>query len=234
MSEPPAIEVRDVAVTYNRGTPHEVLALANVSFAIARGETIVVTGGNGSGKTTLLRIIEGTAPVTAGRVYLAGRDVTTWSTYRRARLMSCVYQDPMLGTCPNMTVQENFALAERRAWWSLLASRPSLNHSQWRAIQEIGLPLAEKAGMQVGMLSGGQRQALAICLAFESGRSLFLLDEFTASLAEDTKQQATTFVARSIDRLGATALIVTHSPHSLGIASSRALHVGEKSVREGP
>jgi len=233
MSGPPAIEVRDVTVVYNRGTPHEVVALRNVSFVVGRGETVVVTGGNGSGKTTLLRIVEGAAPVTKGRVLLAGRDVTTWSTYRRARLMSCVYQDPMLGTCPNMTVQENFSLAQRRAWWSLLAARPALNDSQWRSIQEIGLPLSEKAGMQVGMLSGGQRQALAICLAFESGRSLFLLDEFTASLAEDTRSQATAFVARSIERLGATAVIVTHSPHALGIPCSRVLHVSERTVREG-
>ncbi len=210
MSQTPVIELRDVSVVYNEGTPNEVAALKNVSLRVSQGETIVILGGNGSGKSTLLKAIAGTAPVKSGTVLLHGKDVTRWPSYRRSRHIGYVHQDPMLGTCPSLTVHENFQLSASERWWLPTPFSLKMRDEDRVSIQRTGLPLEQKASTPVTMLSGGQRQAIALCLAFGSPHPILLLDEFTASLDETTTDAALCFLTEQSAELGATVLIVMH------------------------
>ena len=222
MSEAPVIELRDVTVVYNEGTPNEVVALDGVSLSFAKGETVMITGGNGSGKTTLLKAIAGTAPLKSGSVRLCGRDVTKWAPHRRAKFLSYVYQDAMLGTCPNLAVYENLCLATGQSWWSPAPQALSISASQLDLLERTGLPLAAKAVAPVNVLSGGQRQALSLVLAYSKKRSIVLLDEFTSALDESVEENIMRFIRTASKEDSHTTLAVTHSPEAIsGIASRR-------------
>ncbi len=223
MSQTPVIELRDVSVVYNEGTPNEVVALKNVSLRVSRGETVVILGGNGSGKSTLLKAIAGTAPVKTGTVLLHGRDVTRWPPYRRSKRIGYVHQDPMLGTCPSLTVHENFQLSASERWWLPIPFSLKMRNEDRASIQRTGLPLEQKASTPVTMLSGGQRQAIALCLAFGSTHPILLLDEFTASLDETTTDAVLCFLAERSAEVGATVLIVMHN-------LSKAQELGKRTI----
>ncbi len=227
MSDTPAIELRSVTVIYNEGTPNQVVALDDVSLLFAQGETVVITGGNGSGKTTLLKAIAGTAPLESGSVFLCGQDVTKWPPNRRARFLSYVYQDAMLGTCPNLTVFENLRLATRRAWWSLAPQTLSISESQLGLLEKTGLPLAAKAAAPVNVLSGGQRQALSLVLAYSKKRPVVLLDEFTSALDESVEENMMAFLRATTEENRHTTLAVTHSPEAISGIASRRIHLVE-------
>lgn len=210
MSEFPAIEVRNVTVIYNQGTPNEVVALKDVSLSISKGEMIVVTGGNGSGKSTLLKAIAGTAPVVSGDIFINGKNVTKLPPYKRARLIGSVHQDPMLGTCPNLTVFENFQIALEESWWSPLPSRFNLDGEQLSLFSKTGLELERKVATPLNMLSGGQQQIITLCLALSSVRPILFLDEFTASLDENTKRTALKLVEIEAKARTMTVLTIMH------------------------
>ncbi len=210
MSEVPAIEVRDVTVIYNQGTPNEVIALKNASVSISKGDVIVIKGGNGSGKSTLLKAIAGTAPVASGQILINGRDVTKIPPYKRARLIGSVHQDPMLGTCPNLTVHENLQVSQRKSWSSLLPEKFKIKEKQLQLLRDTGLDLESKAATPMSMLSGGQRQIIALCLALSSDKQIFLLDEFTASLDENVKSVAFNMVMHTLQNSQKTILIISH------------------------
>ncbi len=210
MTKTPVIELRDVSVVYNEGTPNEVVALKNVSLRVSQGETVVILGGNGSGKSTLLKAISGTAPVKTGTVLLHGKDVTRWPSYRRSKRIGYVHQDPMLGTCPSLTVHENFQLSASKRWWMPTPFSLKMRDEDRVSIQRTGLPLEQKVSTPVTMLSGGQRQAIALCLAFSSMHSILLLDEFTAALDTLTTDAVLRFVRAEIDRTATAVLVVVH------------------------
>jgi putative ABC transport system ATP-binding protein len=188
------------------------VALNDVSLSFKRGETVMITGGNGSGKTTLLRAIAGTVPVKGGRVLLCGRDVTNWPAHKRARFLSYVYQDPMLGTCPNLSVYENLCLATAQPWWYPKPQTLHIRGDQLKLLEDTGLPLAAKAAAPVNVLSGGQRQALSVVLAYSKGRAIALLDEFTSSLDASVKNNVLEFIRVMTHARACTTLVVTHSP----------------------
>ncbi|WP_420264554.1 ATP-binding cassette domain-containing protein [Candidatus Magnetominusculus dajiuhuensis] len=209
MSAPYAIEARNLKVVYNEGTPNEVVALDDVCLSVPTGQIIILTGGNGSGKSTLVKAIAGMAPVKSGSVFIHGRDVTGWPAYQRAKHIGFVHQDPMLGTCPNLTVHENFQISLEKPWWWPTPYPLSLTKGQLDSINKIGLPLAEKKTTQLSMLSGGQRQSIALCLALRKG-SILLLDEFTSALDEQTKKAVLLYALSEAKTMKATVIMITH------------------------
>ena len=221
MSSALAIQLEKVSVIYNDGTPNAVLALDNVSLDIDQGEKVVIAGGNGSGKSTLLKAIAGTAPVKSGRVFIQGTDVTNWPSHKRAKLISFVHQDPLLGTCPNLSVHENFALTAGRSWQSLLPYEFHLSHAQLDSIKKTGLPLNDKANTPMGMLSGGQRQALAVCLSLLAEKSICLFDEFTSALDEGVKEAVLLYTLSEADRHSTTMMMIMHDVSSLVLSDYR-------------
>ncbi|MBF0554253.1 MAG: ATP-binding cassette domain-containing protein [Nitrospirae bacterium] len=204
-----AIEVKNLKVVYNEGTPNEVVALDDVCLNVPKGQIIILTGGNGSGKSTLVKAIAGMAPVKSGKVFIHGKDVTGWPAYRRAKDIGFVHQDPMLGTCPNLTVHENFQISLEKPWWLPTPYPLTLTKGQLDSIDKIGLPLAEKKATQLSMLSGGQRQSIALCLALRKG-SILLLDEFTSALDEQTKKAVLLYALSEAKTMKATVIMITH------------------------
>lgn len=225
MSQSPVIKLTNVTVVYNEGTPNEVVALDNISLSFYQGESVMITGGNGSGKTTLLKAIAGTAPLKSGSVFLCGKDVTHWKPHKRARLLSYVYQDAMLGTCPNLTVFENLCLATSKPWWLLSPQALTIPEGQAGLLERTGLPLATKAAAPVNVLSGGQRQALSVVLAYSKKRPVVLLDEFTSSLDESIEKNIIDFIQFiSLDHKTVT-LAVTHTTGALNAIMNRHIQL---------
>jgi len=225
MSDAPAIELRNVSVIYNQGTPEEVLALRHISLQVRKGETVIITGNNGSGKSTLLRAIAGTAPVTDGAVLIAGTDVTRWSSHRRAKLLGFIYQDPMLGTCPNLTVHENFRLVSEGSWWSLLFERLHADEVQSMLVKSSGLLLDHKAATLMSSLSGGQRQGAALILALSSRRSILLMDEFTSSLDDRVRASYLEMIAKQSALQELTILGVMHNLEETAVLKARTVRL---------
>ena len=207
------LDARALRKAFHPGTPNQRVALVDVTLSLMAGDFAVVIGSNGAGKSTLLNAIAGEVRIDAGRIEVDGRDVTAEPTHRRAAAIARVFQDPSVGTAGAMTIEENMALAERRA--SRNGLRLGLSSSARRHYRErlaaIGLGLENRLGHKVDLLSGGQRQSLALLMAVLTTPKLLLLDEHTAALdpkTADVVMQATTqAVAR--DRL--TTLMVTHN-----------------------
>ncbi len=215
MTNTPIIEIKNLTVVYNADTPFEVVALKDFSLSVEKGEILVITGGNGSGKSTLLRAIMGTAPIQNGRIFINGKDITKWSANKRAKLIGAVHQDTMLGTCPNLTIQENFQLTNTQKWWHPLPYRRKLNKNQIENIKKTGLPLETRETSKINMLSGGQRQAIAVCLAFEIKKPILLFDEFTSALDEDTMRKVLSFTFSESNINSTTLLLVMHNTNIL-------------------
>jgi len=220
-----AIELRDVCVIYNQGTPDEVAALREVSLIVQKGETLIITGGNGSGKSTLLRAIAGTAPVKSGTILIEGTDVTRWPAHRRARLLGFIYQDPVLGTCPNMTVHENFRLVAGGHWWSLFPEPLRADMAQLTLVHSSGLPLGQKAASLMNSLSGGQRQGAALILALSSNRSILLMDEFTSSLDDQVRTSYLDIIAKELAHRQLTILGVMHDIDGIDVLNCRSIRL---------
>lgn len=211
MTDKPIIELDNITVVYNAGTPFEVEALKDFSLRVAKGEIIVITGGNGSGKSTLLRAIMGTAPVQSGKILINGKDIKNWSANKRAKLFGAVHQDTMLGTCPNLTIQENFQLTNTQKWWQPFPYVRKLNRTQIESIKNTGLPLESRETSKVNMLSGGQRQAIAVCLAFQNQKPILLFDEFTSALDDSTLKSVLKFTFNEAKINNLTLLMVMHN-----------------------
>lgn len=225
MSQVPAIELRQVSVTYNQGTPDEVHALCSVSLTVRKGDSLILTGPNGSGKSTLLRAIAGTAPVTSGKVFIGGTDVTRWPPHRRAGILGFIYQDPMLGTCPNMTLHDNFRLVTGGPWWSLLPESLHADQAQMSLVEASGLPLDRKAATSVNSLSGGQRQGAALVLALSSNRSILLMDEFTSSLDDAVRRSYLQIIAEQSAQKSLTIVGVMHDMDGVNFPNLRTIRL---------
>ena len=211
MTETPAIEVKNLKVIYNENTPNEIVALNSFSLKVKRGEVLVVTGGNGTGKSTLLNAIAGTIPIQSGHILFNGNDITDWSTAQRAKIMGIVYQDTMLGTCPNLSLHENFQLTNIHKWWLPIPYKLIMSKNQINSIQKIGLGLESRMATKINMLSGGQRQAIAVCLAFENDKPILLFDEFTSALDEPTMLNLMNYTISQSIQYHTTVIIVMHN-----------------------
>ena len=222
----PTLALEDVHHTYFAGTPNEQRALQGVDLAMEERAFVVVVGNNGSGKSTLLNTIAGTVIPDRGRVLIAGRDVTAWPEWRRASLVGRVFQNPMSGTIPHLTVAENLAVAAKRG------SRPgvlrnALGRERRRdlaeRVRDLNLGLEERLDTPVGALSGGQRQALTLLMATLVRPTILLLDEHTSALDPVSTEQVIRLTERLIRSEGLTTLMVTHSIQQAAALGDRLL-----------
>ncbi len=207
------LEITRIRKTFNPGTVHEACALDGLSLTLESGTFLTVVGGNGSGKTTLLNAVAGTFPIDAGKIVLDGTDVSAMPDYKRARLIGRVFQDPMRGTAADMTIEENLALAARRGLKRGLA--PAITkreRSEYQeALRQLDLGLENRMQSLVGLLSGGQRQALTLVMATLRRPAVLLLDEHTAALDPKTAEKVLALSEQLIHEHKLTALMVTHN-----------------------
>ncbi|MDP8924882.1 MAG: ATP-binding cassette domain-containing protein [Chloroflexota bacterium] len=225
------IRLDRVRVTFNRGTVNEVRALREVDLTLADGEFVTVVGSNGAGKSTLLNAIAGVVFPEAGRIEIAGRDVMSWPEHRRAGLIGRVFQNPLDGTAATMTVEENLALALRRGRTRGLALAVGKRERRTFGdlLEPLGMGLERRLSSAVGLLSGGQRQALSLLMATLARPRVLLLDEHTAALDPGAAAEIEALTARLVDEQHLTTLMVTHNMQQALRLGTRTtmLHQGE-------
>ena len=205
--------IQNVSKTFNPGTITEKKALHGVSLDLAPGDFVSVIGGNGAGKSTLLNLIAGVYTADSGRIVLDGLDISALKEHERAAFFGRVFQDPMRGTAATMQIEENLALAYRRGKrrglrWGITNAERSL-YREKLALLDLGLE--KRMSAKVGLLSGGQRQALTLLMATLQKPKLLLLDEHTAALDPKTAQKVLDLTEDIINRDGLTAFMVTHN-----------------------
>jgi putative ABC transport system ATP-binding protein len=207
------ITAKNLHVTFGRGTPLEKHALRGVDLAIPSGQFVTVIGSNGAGKSTVLGALAGDVIPERGTVAIDDTDVTRWNTPRRAGLVARVFQDPMAGTCATLSIEENMALAaargRRRGLGAAVGTRQRAGFAE--RIAELGLGLENRLKDQMGLLSGGQRQAVSLLMATLAGSRILLLDEHTAALDPSTADFVLDLTRRIVVEHGLTTLMVTHS-----------------------
>ena len=207
------LELHQVCKTFNPGTVNEKAALNHLSLTLEEGDFVTVIGGNGAGKSTMLNAISGVWPVDAGTIRIDGVDVTELSEHRRAVYLGRVFQDPMVGTAGNMTIEENLALAARRGEKRTL--RWGIKKSEREQFKELlrplGLGLEDRLTAKVGLLSGGQRQALTLLMASLKKPKVLLLDEHTAALDPKTAAKVLELSDQIVKEHKLTTLMVTHN-----------------------
>ena len=195
------------------GTANEVRALDGIDLDVGAGDFITVIGSNGAGKSTMIKAVAGFIIPDEGRIALEGRDITREPPYRRAAVIGRIAQDPNSSTCAGMTIEENLAMAERRGQARGLrrAINPAARERFRAALAPVGLNLEQRLSSRVGLLSGGQRQALALLMATLSGSRLLLLDEHLAALDPKTAQAVMALTDRLIAEQRLTTLMITHN-----------------------
>ena len=207
------LELRNIHKTFNPGTINEKRALAGISLTLDDGDFVTVIGGNGAGKSTMLNAVAGVWPVDSGMILIDGEDISGLSEHQRAPMLGRVFQDPMTGTAANMTIEENLALASRRGKRRGLSS--ALDRSQREKYQELlktlDLGLENRMKTRVGLLSGGQRQALTLLMATIQRPKLLLLDEHTAALDPKTASKVLKLTRQLVREQELTTLMVTHN-----------------------
>ena len=207
------LEVRNVCKTFNPGTVNEKTALKGVSLTLNDGDFVTVIGGNGAGKSTLLNAVAGVWPVDEGTISIGGVDVTHLPEHKRAMYIGRVFQDPMMGTAATMQIEENLALASRRGERRTL--RPGITREEREGYREVlkilDLGLEDRLTAKVGLLSGGQRQALTLLMATLRKPKLLLLDEHTAALDPKTAAKVLDATERIVQKDRLTTLMITHN-----------------------
>jgi putative ABC transport system ATP-binding protein len=219
------ISIENLHVTFGIGTPLAKTALTGIQLQIPEAQFVTVIGSNGAGKSTLLCALAGDLPIEVGTIGIDGMDVTHWPTPKRASLVARVFQDPMAGSCPALTIEENMALAAargRRRGFGRALGR--LAHKRFRTrIAELGLGLENRLSDRMGLLSGGQRQALSLLMATLTGSKILLLDEHTAALDPGTALFVLDLTRRLVAEGRVTTMMVTHSMR-------QALDLGERTI----
>lgn len=217
------LDIETVTVIHNRGRVDEVTALAGLSLHIEAGQFVTVVGTNGAGKSTLVQIIAGALFPTQGTVRIDGVDVTRTPDYRRAGLVARVFDDPRRGTAPELSIEDNMALALMRGRRRGL--RPSLSASRRatmrEALSQLGLGLEDRLGDRVGMLSAGQRQSLTMVMAGLAAPKVLLLDEHLAALDPGTTDRVLALTLQLVAEMGTTTIMITHN-------MAHAIDVGDR------
>jgi len=207
------LEIKNIYKTFNAGTVNEKRALKGVNLTLEDGDFVTVIGGNGAGKSTLLNAIAGVWPVDEGEIIIDGKNVTKLPEHKRAAYLGRVFQDPMNGTAATMGIEENLALALRRG--TLRTLKPGINNSERKLYRDLllrlGLGLEDRLTSKVGLLSGGQRQALTLLMSTLKRPKLLLLDEHTAALDPKTARKVLELTEEMVNEQHLTALMVTHN-----------------------
>lgn len=207
------LEIKNVYKTFNPGTINEKRALNGLNLTLNDGDFVTVIGGNGAGKSTMLNMVAGVYPVDSGSIVIDGSDVTRLPEHKRAKYLGRVFQDPMMGTAADMWIEENMALASRRGqfrglkWAISKAEREQFKEM----LKELDLGLENRLSAKVGLLSGGQRQALTLLMAVMKKPKLLLLDEHTAALDPKTAAKVLALSDKFIEEGYLTAMMVTHN-----------------------
>lgn len=226
------LRIEDVYKTFNAGTINEKKALCGVNLTLEEGEFVTVIGGNGAGKSTTLNAVAGVWPVDSGRIYIGGDDVTRLSEYKRAKYLGRVFQDPMTGTATTMSIEENMAIAARRGktrrltWGITKAERDTYREM----LKTLNLGLEDRLTSKVGLLSGGQRQAITLLMASIQKPKLFLLDEHTAALDPKTAAKVLEISDKIIAENHLTAMMVTHNMRDAIAHGNRLIMMHEGKV----
>ena len=207
------LELQHVCKTFNPGTVNAKTALNDLNLTLHDGDFVTVIGGNGAGKSTMLNAVAGVFAVDSGSILIDGQDVTRQPEHRRAALLGRVFQDPMLGTAPTMQIEENLALAARRGQrrglkWGITKAERETYHELLRS---LGLGLEDRMTSKVGLLSGGQRQALTLLMASLRRPKLLLLDEHTAALDPKTAARVLELSDQIVAENRLTTLMITHN-----------------------
>ena len=207
------LDIQNIRKTFNAGTVNEKRALNGVSLHLNEGDFVTVIGGNGAGKSTLLNAVAGVWPVDEGSITIGGVDVTRLPEYKRAKYIGRVFQDPMMGTAATMQIEENLALAARRGKSRTLRSGiTKTEREEYREMLKIlDLGLEDRMTTKVGLLSGGQRQALTLLMATLQKPQLLLLDEHTAALDPKTASKVLDATEKIVGRDNLTTLMITHN-----------------------
>ena len=207
------LELKNIYKTFNPGTINEKRALNGLNLKLNEGDFVTVIGGNGAGKSTMLNAVAGTWPVDEGQILIDNIDVTKLSEHKRATYLGRVFQDPMTGTAATMGIEENLALAKRRGKSRLLRSGiTKAEREEYKELLKIlGLGLEDRLTSKVGLLSGGQRQALTLLMATLQKPKLLLLDEHTAALDPKTAAKVLELSDRFVAEGNLTTLMVTHN-----------------------
>ena len=220
------LELRHISKTFYPGTVHEKTALQDLSLTLQTGDFVTILGSNGAGKSTLFNAVAGVFAVDSGRIVLDGQELTGMPDYKRSKFIGRMFQDPMRGTAPNMTIEENLALAFLRtngksSPFSVItrADRAAFREK----LAQLGLGLEDRMQQPVGLLSGGQRQALTLLMATMVPPQLLLLDEHTAALDPATAEKVLDLTRRVVAESHITCLKVTHNMH-------QALELGNRTL----
>ena len=226
------LKIEDIHKTFNPGTITEKVALRGVSLDLKEGDFVTVIGGNGAGKSTMLNAVAGVFPVDQGRILIGGQDVTRLPEHRRAQYLGRVFQDPMTGTAATMNIEENMALAYRRGKprglrWGITAQERDMYRE---CLKSLGLGLEDRMTSKVGLLSGGQRQALTLLMATLRTPKLLLLDEHTAALDPKTAEKVLEITGKIVAQQGLTALMVTHNMKDAIAVGNRLIMMNEGKI----
>ena len=216
------LKLTHISKTFNPGTVNAKKAIEDLSFHAAKGNFITVIGANGAGKSTLFNAISGSFFTDSGKIELDGKDITFMPEYKRARSIGRLFQDPMKGTAPGMTIEENVALAAGHGGWLSSISRKDRQAFRER-LSLLGMGLEDRMTQPVGLLSGGQRQALTLMMATINPPMLLLLDEHTAALDPGAAEKILSLTTSIVEENGLTCLMVTHNMQS-------ALELGSRTI----
>lgn len=216
------LTLSDVKMVFFKGTPDEKVALNNLSFEVNQGDFITIIGANGAGKSTLFNAIAGTYLTDEGRILLEGKDITAMPEHKRARFIGRLFQDPMKGSAPGMSIEENLALAAGHGGWLSTVSKKDKKIFREK-LALLGMGLEDRMNSPVGLLSGGQRQALTLMMSTINPPKILLLDEHTAALDPGTAEKVLNLTTQIVDENKITCLMITHNMQS-------ALDLGNRTI----
>lgn len=219
------LELKDISKTFAKGTVNEHAALKNINLSLKKGEFVTIVGSNGAGKSTLFNMICGTYMQDTGTITLDGSDISFMPEHKRAKMVGRVFQDPMKGTAPNMTIEENLALAYSRAgsgFFSQAVGRKKREMFQ-EAVSKFDMGLEDRMKTKIGLLSGGQRQVVTLLMCTIVTPKLLLLDEHTAALDPVTADKVMGITNSIVKENGITTMMITHN-------MSQALTTGTRTI----
>lgn len=226
------LELKNIHKTFNKGTINEKIALNGVNLQLNQGDYVTIIGGNGAGKSTTLNAIAGVWPIDQGQVIIDGKDITDLPEHKRAKYLGRVFQDPMVGTAATMGIDENMAIAARRGkarglGWGLSKKEREEFREKLRL---LNLGLEDRITSKMGLLSGGQRQAVTLMMAALQQPKLLLLDEHTAALDPKTAEKVLDISDKIIEENGLTAMMVTHNMKDAILHGNRLIMMHEGKV----